>query len=202
MGVPPKVQPMFVSGLCLALSSKTKKSYCLFGQNSSFVSPKTLTPYWAPKDVKSSSIIEECFARVNKRLAYVSFNIKVQKLIRFCHRASEFCCQLALWASEVFWSLQIREFRTVQSILLIKKFLQLVDMTFGLVQIYVSLKLTFFATYQTTQGWLSLWSEHTYTEKETFEAIIIFTFKRDPNNMTFATQIVRYNVFCAMPGTI
>ena len=69
-------------------------------------------------------------------------------------------------------------------------------------KIYVSLKLTFFATYQTTQGWLSLWSEHTYTEKETFEAIIIFAFKRDPNNMTFATQIVRYKVVCAMPGTI
>ena len=50
------------------------------------------TPYSAPKDVKSSSIIEECFARVNKRLAYMSFNIKMQKLIsiiiahKYCHQ--------------------------------------------------------------------------------------------------------------------
>ena len=42
---------------------------------------KKLTPYSAPKDVKSSSIIEEFFARVNKRVAYMSFTIKVQKVI-------------------------------------------------------------------------------------------------------------------------
>ena len=84
MGVPPKVQPMFVltnievktspkeslgytvlTDVCLALCLKKKRSD-LFRQKSSFVSPKNLTPYWVPKDVKSSSIREECFARVNK----------------------------------------------------------------------------------------------------------------------------------------
>ena len=69
-----------LTDVCLVLFSKTK-SYSLFGQKSSFVSPKNLTPDWASKDIKISFIIEECFARVNKCLAHMSFNIKVQKLI-------------------------------------------------------------------------------------------------------------------------
>ena len=95
MSVPPKVQPMFVTSTSRTFASRSlqrQKSYSLFGQKLSFVPPKNLTLYWAPKDVKSSSIIEECFAIVNKRLAYMSFNIKVQKLIsiiiahKHCHQ--------------------------------------------------------------------------------------------------------------------
>ena len=59
MGVSPKVQPIFVS-------SKESLGYTEKKPKSSFASSKNLTPYLAPKDVKSSSIIEECFARVNK----------------------------------------------------------------------------------------------------------------------------------------
>ena len=54
-----------LTDVCLALSSK-KKSYSLFRQKSRLVSPKNLTPYWAPKDVKSSFIHQKCFARFNK----------------------------------------------------------------------------------------------------------------------------------------
>ena len=63
----PKESPGYtvLTDVCLALSSK-KKSYSLFRQRSRFVSPKNFTPYWAPKDVKSSSISDECFARFNK----------------------------------------------------------------------------------------------------------------------------------------
>ena len=49
----------------LALSSK-KKSYSPFCQKLSFVFPKNFTPYWAPKDVKSFSIIAEFFASVKQ----------------------------------------------------------------------------------------------------------------------------------------
>ena len=71
-------------------SLQRKKSYSLFRQKPIFVSPKNLTPYWSPKDVKSSSIIEEFFARVNT-FAFMSFNTKVQNIIsiiiahKHCH---------------------------------------------------------------------------------------------------------------------
>ena len=78
MGVPPKVQPMFVSStlritglhctdgrLPRALFKERKAIACL-AKNQALFPPKKLTPYWAPKGVKSSSIIEEFFARVKK----------------------------------------------------------------------------------------------------------------------------------------
>ena len=45
-----------------------EKIYRPFRQKSNFVFPKNFTPYWAPKDVKSFSIIEEFFARVKQVL--------------------------------------------------------------------------------------------------------------------------------------
>ena len=65
-----------------------------------FKQPSLIHPvvrYSCSKDWKaeSSSIIEECFARVNKRLAYMSFNIKVQKPIsiimahKHCHQTPD-----------------------------------------------------------------------------------------------------------------
>ena len=41
-----------------------KKAIVCFAKTQAMFPQKILTPYRAPKDVKSSSIIEECFARV------------------------------------------------------------------------------------------------------------------------------------------
>ena len=63
----------------------------LFKQQS-LIHPVVRYSCWKDWKAESSSIIEECFARVNKRLAYMSFNIKVQKLIsiiiahKHCHQ--------------------------------------------------------------------------------------------------------------------
>ena len=78
MGVPPKVQPMFVSSteritglhrthgrLPRALFQERTAIVC-FAKNQALFPEKKLTPCWAPKDVKSSTIIEEFFARVKK----------------------------------------------------------------------------------------------------------------------------------------
>ena len=79
-----------LTDVCLALSSK-KKSYSLFRQKSRLVSPTNLTPYWAPKDVKSSFIYQKSVLLDLTSLAYMSFNVKVQKLIgiiiayKHCH---------------------------------------------------------------------------------------------------------------------
>ena len=51
----------------LALSSK-KKATVRFAKNQTLFSLKIFTPYWAPKDVKSFSIIVEFFARVKQVL--------------------------------------------------------------------------------------------------------------------------------------
>ena len=48
----------------LALSSK-KEAAVRFAKNQALFS-LNVTPYFAPKDVKNFSIIEECFARVKK----------------------------------------------------------------------------------------------------------------------------------------
>ena len=62
----PKESPAYIVRAFLPRSLQRKKSYSPIHQKSSFVFPKTLTLYWAPKDFKSSSIIGEClFARVN-----------------------------------------------------------------------------------------------------------------------------------------
>ena len=58
----------------------------------SLIHPVVRYSCWKDWKAESSFIIEECFARVNKRLAYMSFNIKVQKLIsiiiahKHCHQ--------------------------------------------------------------------------------------------------------------------
>ena len=51
----------------LALSSK-KKATVRFAKNQTLFPLKNFTPYWAPKDVESFSIIEEFFARVKQVL--------------------------------------------------------------------------------------------------------------------------------------
>ena len=51
--------------VCLALSSKKEKLQSV-SPKIKLCFPKKLPPYWAPKDVKSSSIIEEFFVRVKK----------------------------------------------------------------------------------------------------------------------------------------
>ena len=52
----------------MARSLFKEKSYRPFRQKSNFVFPKIFSPYWAPKDVKSFSIIEEFFATVKQVL--------------------------------------------------------------------------------------------------------------------------------------
>ena len=80
MDAQPKVQPMFVSlpkeslsytvltgpkaCVWLALSSK-KEAAVRFAKNQALFS-LNVTPYFAPKDVKNFSIIEEFFARVKQ----------------------------------------------------------------------------------------------------------------------------------------
>ena len=54
------------AGVWLTLSSK-KKATIRFAKNQP-VFLKSFTPYWAPKDIKISSIIEEFFARVKQVL--------------------------------------------------------------------------------------------------------------------------------------
>ena len=53
-----------LTDVCLR-SLRTKKALVFFAKNQALF-PKNLTLYWAPKDGKGSSIIEEVFARVNK----------------------------------------------------------------------------------------------------------------------------------------
>ena len=61
----------------------------------SLIHPVVRYSCWKDWKAESSSIIEECFARVNKRLAYMSFNIKVQKPIsiimahKHCHQTPD-----------------------------------------------------------------------------------------------------------------
>ena len=45
---------------------KERKAIVCFAKNQALFPQAKLTPYWAPKDVKSSVIIEEFFARVKK----------------------------------------------------------------------------------------------------------------------------------------
>ena len=54
-----------LTSVCLALSSK-KKIYSVSPKIKLFFL-KILKPYWAPKNVKRSSIIEEYFARVDTK---------------------------------------------------------------------------------------------------------------------------------------
>ena len=64
----------------LALSSK-KKATVRFAKNQALFS-LNVTPYFAPKDVKNFSIIEEFFARVKQVWQFHEFQYKGAKLCK------------------------------------------------------------------------------------------------------------------------